>query len=100
MRKLLRLYDSANMVAKLWMLSPLLPFGLATRDPKVAWMPYASAVIVFVLGVSVSRYRSLRISEGNWGWSDVAAYLAVPVALFLLFSWVVLFHTVEPGAHG
>ena len=89
MKKLLKTYGDAKFVATLWLLTPLLPFALSISDAEVAWMPYAAALLITVLGVSVSRLRARRKREGRWGHSDVAAYIAVPLLLFVVFSGVV-----------
>ena len=81
--------NDAKFVATLWMLTPLLPFALSVRDAEVAWMPYAAALLIVLLGVSVSRLRARRKREGSWGYSDAAAYIAVPLLLFAVFSGVV-----------
>ena len=88
MKKLLKTYNDAKFVATLWMLTPLLPFALSIRDAEVAWMPYAAALLIVVLGVTVSRHRAMRKREGSWAYSDVAVYIAVPLLLFAVFSGV------------
>ncbi|HEX5056765.1 MAG TPA: hypothetical protein VFX02_09730 [Gammaproteobacteria bacterium] len=90
MRNLLKLYDSARFVATLWILAPLLAVALITRDEKVAWMPYVAAFLILVIVVSIVMLRRDRIRAGKWGYSDVAAYIAVPSVLFMFFLVVFL----------
>ena len=82
MFKLYKIYDSANIVATLWCIAPLLPIGLFVADGKNIWIKYLSAVLIFILGFSVTEFRKMKIKESKWGCLDFVVYIAIPGSLF------------------
>jgi len=88
MKRLLNIYNSASMVATLWLLSPLLPFAMLSQDEKVQWFPWAGGVLLVVFGVSITKFRKQQKEKNEWHYSDLIAYIVVPGTLFILFSFI------------
>lgn len=90
MKRLLNIYNSASMVATLWLLSPLLPFAMLMRDESVQWFPWAGGVLLLAFGVSITKFRKQKKENNEWHYSDVIAYMVVPGTLFIVFSFVAI----------
>lgn len=78
-----KLYDSANIVATLWMISAILPIMVFPIDGKPNVINIIGILVFGLLGFSLTQYRKIRIEEMNWNISDTLAYLLVPGFLFV-----------------
>ena len=88
--RFLKIFDSANTVAVLWVISLLLPFAMYIQDAEVWWLPWLAAAVLVLSGISINRYRAYRIATDSWRFSDTIVYVIVPVLLFVFSAALVL----------
>lgn len=69
----------------------MLPVMLSMNDESVAWMKWFGAVLILVVGFSLSQFRAQKVRENSWKLSDLIVYFLVPGSLFIMFFFTLLF---------
>ena len=88
---LLNAYNRASAVFSLWIASVMLPVVLVNHDEFPLYVTGICYVLLMVIGILLSQFRTMKIKEGAWRYSDVAVYFIVPAALFVAGSLLFLF---------
>ena len=95
MDKFFDIYDRAEVVVLLWILSAMLPLLIINPGKSHLGLQLGGISVFSIIVVSLYKFRNKKKMLGNWAYSDLFVYVLFPVVLFSFYSYVMIFGDVK-----